>query len=300
MLKKRISILIVPYPKGKALRVSIPVGAIIFPAAFLAVFILLDVLFSVNCLKKFYDARKIAEISKQNAHFESKFFDVQALALQLKSDLALILEHEKKIMRLLGLADRSKRMSKSEQTSATLTPVVTTNSTYGVLSHIPPDVDQMLFIAQKQNQALTQIYRSFELRKERLDHTPSFLPAPGYLSRGFGIKIDPFTGLAQPHTGVDLACGYGTPVRAAASGRVAFAGWRSGLGKTIIINHGRELETYYGHLSRIKVIPGQPVSKGALIGAVGSTGYSTGPHLHYEVHLHKLPQNPLRYVLSEK
>jgi murein DD-endopeptidase MepM/ murein hydrolase activator NlpD len=291
MLKKRISVLIVPYPKGKALRLSIPLGVILLPAFFLFLFVISDVFFSVNYIKKIYDTQKIAELSKQNAHMESKFFDAQALAHQLKTDILLILEHEKKVERFLGLAERGRALRSAELPDLKLQPQPL---------RAEADLDLLLATTLQQREALNQIYDKFVVRRDRLDHTPSILPVPGRLTRGFGLHSDPFTGQSEHHAGVDLAAPWGTPVQASATGRIVYAGWRSGLGKAIIINHGRGFETYYGHLSAIRVTPGQRVTKGQLIGAVGSTGYSTGPHLHYEVHLRTMAQNPMRYVLIER
>ncbi|MCK4427176.1 MAG: M23 family metallopeptidase, partial [candidate division Zixibacteria bacterium] len=131
-------------------------------------------------------------------------------------------------------------------------------------------------------------------------HTPSIRPSAGYLSRGFGIKIDPFTGRKQPHLGIDLATDIGTPVYATAEGRVSFVGRDRGLGRMIRINHLFGYTTVYAHLSQVKVKRGEHVKRGEVIGAVGNTGYSTGPHLHYEVRFRGQPKNPLNYILSSQ
>ena len=113
---------------------------------------------------------------------------------------------------------------------------------------------------------------------------------------GFGVRRDPFTGHAAFHSGQDFAGGYGSPIYATAPGTISFTGVRNGYGNTIEIDHGRGFKTRYAHLSAISVQVGQHVAVGQRIGAMGSTGRSTGTHLHYEVWRDGRAQNPLRFV----
>jgi len=109
------------------------------------------------------------------------------------------------------------------------------------------------------------------------------LAIPAMISSGFGYRVHPITGASRLHQGVDLAAAEGTPVLAAFSGTVEVAGWMGGLGMAIVISHGNTYETRYGHLSQILVQPGQQIKQGTAIGLVGSTGMSTGAHLHFEL-----------------
>ncbi|HUO11386.1 MAG TPA: M23 family metallopeptidase [Caulobacteraceae bacterium] len=113
---------------------------------------------------------------------------------------------------------------------------------------------------------------------------------------GFGVRIDPFTGHPAYHPGQDFAGAYGSPIYVTAPGVVSFTGVRSGYGETIEVDHGHGFKTRYAHLSAISVAVGQQVAVGQRIGAMGSTGRSTGTHLHYEVWVDGRPQNPLRFV----
>lgn len=119
-------------------------------------------------------------------------------------------------------------------------------------------------------------------------------PARGPLTSAFGLRRHPLFGIVRPHHGVDIAAPWGTPVRAAAAGTVVYAGWFGGYGKLVVVDHGGGIATLYGHLSSIAVSAGQPVAAGDLVGRVGSTGYSTGPHLHFEVRVDGRPVDPLR------
>lgn len=133
---------------------------------------------------------------------------------------------------------------------------------------------------------------------ERLASTPTVGPVRGLVTDPFGNRKDPFTGRLASHTGLDISARRGTPIEAPAAGVVAFTGRNGGLGKMVRISHGFGFTTVYGHLDSITVQPGQEVERGEVIGALGNTGRSTGPHLHYEVHVDGRPVNPLYYILD--
>lgn len=130
-----------------------------------------------------------------------------------------------------------------------------------------------------------------------LDGIPQVVPASvENITSGFGYRRDPFNGHAAMHAGLDFKGAMGSPIFAAADGRVTFAGWKSGYGQTIEITHGNGMLTRYAHLSRIGVKIGQPVEAGATIGGLGNTGRSTGPHLHFEVRINDRAVNPRPFL----
>ena len=120
-------------------------------------------------------------------------------------------------------------------------------------------------------------------------------PSNGRISSPFGFRIHPKLGYRRMHTGMDFAASYGSPIRAADSGTVIFAGWYGGYGYAVIINHGKGITTLYGHSSKLYVSAGEAVKRGQAIAAIGSTGLSTGPHLHFEVRKNGKPVNPANY-----
>lgn len=152
--------------------------------------------------------------------------------------------------------------------------------------------------------------RSFdELRKlasgraDRLAHIPAIQPISEanlkQMASGYGRRVDPIYGTVKMHEGMDFTCNIGTPVYATGDGTVCFADWHSGYGNCIDIDHGYNYLTRYAHLSKISVRNGQSVKRGDLIGLSGDTGKSTGPHVHYEVRLKNVPQNPVNYYFYD-
>lgn len=128
------------------------------------------------------------------------------------------------------------------------------------------------------------------------DTVPSLWPVRGRLTEGFGQRLDPFSGEGVFHSGVDISTAYGTRVESPSDGIVLQAGVQSGYGNQIVLDHGFGMMTKYGHLSKINVVVGQEVKRGQIIGAVGMTGRTTGPHLHYEVIVNDTPVNPMKYL----
>jgi murein DD-endopeptidase MepM/ murein hydrolase activator NlpD len=129
-----------------------------------------------------------------------------------------------------------------------------------------------------------------------LADAPSLWPLEGRIGSSFGERQDPINGEGAFHSGIDIDAPTGSPVRAAADGNVTEAAMNAGYGREIVIDHGHDVMTIYGHLSVMAVVPGQHVMRGQVIGYVGQSGRATGPHLHYEVRVHKVPVNPYKYL----
>jgi murein DD-endopeptidase MepM/ murein hydrolase activator NlpD len=149
-----------------------------------------------------------------------------------------------------------------------------------------------------------QLYRINVTRAqvERLNRTLALVPyrkpviGEVEFTSGFGVRIDPFIGRPAMHTGLDFRAATGDPVRATANGKVVSSGWTGGYGRMVEIDHGNGLSTRYGHLSEINVRVGDPIKIGQVIGAVGSTGRSTGPHLHYETRIDGEAVDPQKFL----
>jgi murein DD-endopeptidase MepM/ murein hydrolase activator NlpD len=162
---------------------------------------------------------------------------------------------------------------------------------------LPMDEMGIAALTAKTNR-LEEDLRAYEGILRERGYTPTAWPVDGTLEGGFGGRRNPFGGSGYEfHSGQDIEAPWGAPVVAGASGRVSFVGWQNGYGQLVVVDHGGGLTTRYGHLSHIDVELNQTVSRAQLLGKVGSTGRSTGPHLHYEVRINDQAVNPLPYLL---
>ena len=168
----------------------------------------------------------------------------------------------------------------------------------GPYDRVPESPDDLLERGEWIDRGLQRLEKVLDRREKTLVSTPTIAPVHGLITDGFGRRRDPFTGRWAIHRGLDIAARVGTPVVAPADGVVVETGRERGFGRIVRISHGTGYTTIYGHLHRILVRPGQKVHRGETIGLVGSSGRSTGPHLHYEVHKNGRAVNPLYYILD--
>jgi murein DD-endopeptidase MepM/ murein hydrolase activator NlpD len=143
---------------------------------------------------------------------------------------------------------------------------------------------------------MTLLEQLAEKRAKTIRSTPTIWPLRGRIGSYFGGRADPFTGGADVHYGLDISGMYGAPVKATADGLVIFAGRKGDYGNLVILDNNNGLTTRFGHLSRFSVKVGAAVTKGQVIGYVGMTGRTTGPHLHYEVRMNDRPENPKKFL----
>jgi murein DD-endopeptidase MepM/ murein hydrolase activator NlpD len=159
-------------------------------------------------------------------------------------------------------------------------------------------LDRLSSDVEAERSVQKELARFLTERKSVLASTPSIWPVRGWVTSGFGHRTSPFTGRKQFHAGMDISTRSGTPIIAPADGVVTFAGREGGYGRMVVLNHGQGLVTRYGHLKAYKVKKGDKVKRGDTVGLVGSSGRSSGPHLHYEVLMSGLPTNPRYYILD--
>jgi hypothetical protein len=174
------------------------------------------------------------------------------------------------------------------------------SATDQLFSGLENDLDMLVRQTELQKQSYGEIISILEEEADRRDRTPSIRPLRGgFLSSRFGRRMDPFTGRITRHKGIDYFARTGSPVMTTADGVVTMAKKNGSMGLTVEVNHGNGFKTRYAHLSKIYVRRGQRLKRGEALGAVGNTGRSTGPHLHYEVIFRKQHRDPLHYIIPE-
>ena len=243
-----------------------------------AVVFVSSLVYSASVTRKLYSY----EVLKDQAKFKDKEFDqLSKKTDDLYKQLEEIENREDKIRKMLGFKPIKRKWGFIDLNKA--------KKPKGIENRIN-DLRNKEF--QKKT-SLNNLYAMMQKMRARFAFTPSIWPAYGRVMSTFGYRAYPWRGF---HAGVDINNNYGTPIRCTADGTVSYAGWRTGYGKTVIVNHGWGLETLYGHTSRFVVKAGQKVKKGQLIAYIGTTGYVTGPHVHYEVIKNGTAINPMGYL----
>lgn len=193
------------------------------------------------------------------------------------------------------------------------------NNLFGVGGAAPEDLSPQMELTQRHEGLMREMHRQVDdldkasMRKETsfgnlmdklegqrnlLASTPAIRPTVGWMTSRFGKRISPFTGREEFHKGIDIAHRQGTAILATAEGIVSFVGKKGAMGNVLVVDHGHGMVTRYAHLSKALKERGERVKRGDIIAQMGSSGRSTGPHLHYEVHLNGVPVNPTQYILN--
>ena len=251
----------------------------------------------------FIDSPEEVLLKKENNLIASQY---KLLDKRLDEATAIIegmQERDNNLYRVLFMADPISSANKTD---------LTNSSRYNNLRHLP-NAEIVLATSQKMDALARRLYiqsKSFDdlmelaqTQEERLQCIPAIQPIANkdlkQTASGYGMRIDPIYRTPRFHTGMDFNARVGTDIYATGNGSVEFAGWRQGYGNTVVINHRFGYETLYAHMHDIKVKEGQKVSRGEIIGSVGNTGKSTGPHLHYEVLVRGKHDNPAKYYFMD-
>lgn len=291
--------MLIPGSRAKTRQFSISYAFIATCTLMIAFLFVANILLTSSYVQSQTDAVEITRLESENEILIGKYGVLNQKITQVSEMYGELVEREIVIRNIFGLPEIG-----SEQRQLGIggpERIMDENLSEAVqLSHnTQTEIDAILRLARFEKEKYKEVYNILVERKSILDHTPSILPGRGYSGRGFGMKRDPFTGYLRFHAGLDISNKTGTPIYAAADGVVKYVGAGRDLGKLITLNHGYGYETRYGHLSKIKVKRGQKIRRGDLIGLMGSTGYSTGSHLHYEVLINGKQVNPLEFILNK-
>jgi len=168
----------------------------------------------------------------------------------------------------------------------------------GLMREMHRQVDDLDKASLRKESSFGNLLNKLEGQRNLLASTPAIRPTVGWMTSRFGHRISPFTGRKEFHKGIDIAHRHGTAILATADGIVSFNGKKGAMGNVLVIDHGHGIVTRYAHLSKSLKERGEKVKRGDIVAQMGSSGRSTGPHLHYEVHLNGVPVNPTQYILN--
>jgi murein DD-endopeptidase MepM/ murein hydrolase activator NlpD len=251
----------------------------------------LDLLFSTKSMSDFIN----------RAYFFGKIIDGDAkLINELSTDYKLFREKKEKLVTVTeDIKGLAQEIGEKRQEIASKA-----NEEKEVLSDLKDrreDYEKKIAELEKSSEEMEQVIQSKMAQRKKAGiyakGTGSLdWPLRGRITSRFGVRRHPYWGGRHTHTGLDIAAPYGEVIRAADGGEVIFSGWWDGYGKAVVIDHGKSISTVYAHMSRIYAQNGSKISKGQIIGLIGSTGYSTGPHCHFEVRVNGKPKNPMSFL----
>ncbi|HUU44807.1 MAG TPA: M23 family metallopeptidase [Acidobacteriota bacterium] len=295
MSKGRFNIMVIPPSTGRVKQYSLPqwVGsvAITVGAVFLTI-LLVAVGLAVYGLS---NAHKYSDQCAEGEALRASLSEMEADVTKLRQRLADLEEMEKSVRMVFGFPE----IDPSERELGIGGGLPIAEGPRQATLVLETEIDRLLRRCAYERENYGEVLNGLVDRKDQFDHTPSLFPSDGYLSRGFGMKPNPFTGRERMHRGIDLAGRIGMPVYATADGRVSARKTQRELGRMLVVDHGYGLETYYGHLSKYAVAVNDRVKRGDILGYMGNSGNSTGPHLHYEVHVNGRAVNPMNYVYDK-
>lgn len=245
--------------------------------------------------------RQVADLKSVINQRDSQLdrFTTKIDTLQLK--LVKLNRYEQKIRRIVGKEAKTDKLESYGIGGAipedVATDFLSSEEYHRMISGIDQSVKYLDEATEEQRNQFEALWKTLKALKNLEAATPSIRPVKeGWISSKFGYRDSPFTGKKEFHSGVDIACRKGTPIKATADGKVLFTGDKGLLGKTVVIDHGFGIKTRYGHLNKIRVDCGQNIMKGDIIGKMGSTGRSTGAHVHYEIRLNDVPVDAEKYM----
>lgn len=291
-LKKHYTLIVVPHAEARFRKVKLPYWLMMFGASVSAILITFLIGFVIHYLMLINEAGRIDFLAKENQRLGKENARYEQLTDMISQKLDTIEEKTKMLSTMAGVKPLETRGI---------------GDISGFENRFNNDIlDRDLPLSNLKindiGATLSKVEKVFNENQEMLDYTPSVWPLIsteyGHITCGRQWRIDPFSNERTFHKGIDISAERGTQVIAPANGVVTLAQSQSGYGNLIVIDHGRNFKSIYGHLASFNVRVGDRIKRGDIIGFVGSTGKSTAPHLHYEVHFNGKDVNPKDYILN--
>ena len=296
MSKKFYTIMIVPHAAAKFRRVKVSRNFVVMAGGFVGLLLSAGLMFPHFLLKSSQLRASLEKVTLENAELKRANEKFDASLADLRAKLAEFESKANKFALMVGVEDLNGQQQMAAGGSSFdlkgLSPKASASIIEGEINTL-----------RERSGALQDSFRILDMAFQKqallLSSTPSIFPVRGLMGNGYGWRHDPFTGMRDFHQGLDIVAPLGTKVIAPADGIVTRVGQSGGFGNCVFISHGYGIMTRYGHLSGYSVKVGQRIKRGEPLGLVGTTGRSTGPHLHYEVLVHQRNVDPVKYILEE-
>jgi murein DD-endopeptidase MepM/ murein hydrolase activator NlpD len=302
MAKRRWTLVLVPHGSEPSRIVEVSYGVLRLLAGAVSGIVVLGVLAGYATVSHTTDLSRAARLQQENASLAREIGELHGRLATLADTLTRISQRDARIRVLANLEPIDPQVQ-AAGIGGPASPGIGLAGVTGIgrrTADIRVDLGALTRRANLLASSFKEAADSLALHTARLAATPSIMPTQGWLSSAFSsMRTHPILHMARPHEGIDVSAPMGSPIEAPAAGMVTDAGWETGYGNTITINHGFGIVTKFAHASKLLVKSGQRVSRGQRIALVGNSGLATGPHLHYEVHVNGRPVNPLKYVLPE-
>ncbi|EOD01660.1 M23 family metallopeptidase [Caldisalinibacter kiritimatiensis] len=251
---------------------------------------------SYKTLKSKYTVNvdKLKVLKQKNERQKAEIETLKQKTAEIEDKLKTISELQETVRDMVGLKESKLEKEKDSNSisSRNGAALLNTTSLHPDLISIEQQMDTLSKLLDEGQEELSGLIVDVEKRLKYLEAKPNYKPAPGRISSGFGYRINPFGRNREFHTGIDIANNYGTKIVAAGSGVVTFSGYNGGMGYVVVISHGYGYQSIYGHNKKLLVEVGDKVEKGETIALMGSTGRSTGPHVHFEIRYYGKPVDP--------
>ena len=302
MAKRRWTVVLVPHGSEPSRIVEVSHGVLRVLAGAVAGMVVLALIAGYATISHTTDLSRAARLQQENASLAREIGEMHGRLATLADTLSRISQRDARIRVLANLEPIDPQVQ-AAGIGGPASGEIGLAGLSGIsrrTADIRVDLGALIRRANLLASSFKEAADSLTLHTARLAATPSIMPTQGWLSSAFSsMRTHPILHLARPHEGIDVSAPMGSPIEAPAAGVVADAGWETGYGNTVTIDHGFGIVTKFAHASKLLVKTGQRVARGQRIALVGNSGLATGPHLHYEVHVNGRPVDPLKYVLPE-
>ncbi|MBN1364858.1 MAG: M23 family metallopeptidase [Syntrophaceae bacterium] len=292
------TLMIIPNRKSGVRKVSVPKVAIrnILITSVVVVLVVLFVVYDYASIKR--DRAEMSRLREQNREQQQQLRELGLKIDEFSDRMEELRQTDKKIRVLAYETSRDKKLPLSIGGSDKETRIkdLLNKDHNALIEGMRKNIEKLKEEANEREKSFDELLAFLREQKSILASTPSLWPVRGWVTSGFGPRRSPFSGGVEFHKGIDISTRFGKAIVAPADGLVVVCGYESMDGNTIRIEHGHGFTTAYLHLSKMQVKRGQRVKKGEIIGYVGDSGRSTGPHLHYGVYVNNVPVNPKKYL----